>query len=203
MSTKKTVRILGTAPNLPEMPPTVGGVEVWAANDPKSYRKIHRPVYDEWTRWFNLHSRGYMQKRYPGGFNWYMKQDGTRPFYTQKFWSDIPGNQAFPRERIQTAFATEKGPMKYFTCSVCWLIAFAILEGFEKIELWGFRLSDSKPGERYLFERPCFFYWVEQARKRGIEVTYQAEIQALPPIAGDPDAYDGPLYGYHTKPELA
>ena len=90
---------------------------------------------------------------------------------------------------------------RYFTCTVTWLIALAIMEDFDRIELWGFQLVDKRSGN-HAFERPAFFYWVDQARKRGIEVTYQREIDAIPFVVGDPATYSGPLYGYETKPEL-
>lgn len=200
MSNPRTVRILGTAPNLDQMPPTSGGIELWPSNDPRTYRKYgnHPDILDNWTRWFNLHSRHHMEITYPRGFKWYLAQDGTKPFYTQKFWPDIPGCTVFPRDLIQEAFPTSPN---YFTCSVCWLIALAIVEGFERVELWGFLLKDFKRGEFYSYERPCFFYWVQQAKDRGIEVILQKEIQELPFIMGDPATYVGPLYGYETKPE--
>ena|SRR3990167_2402419 len=199
----KTVRILGMSTNLGEMPPSPKGVEVWPSNDPRGYRIRHPRVLvtDEWTRWFNLHSRSHMQVTYPAGLDWYKCLDGSRPIYTQKFWSDIPGCTEFPRQLIQETFATSKGPNRYFTCSVCWLVAFAILEGFERIELWGFQLSYRKPNEAYKFERPCFFYWVQEARNRGIEVWYQKEIESLPYEPGDAESYEGTLYGFETKPE--
>ena len=77
------------------------------------------------------------------------------------------------------------------------------MEGFERIELWGFALRDKphKPHNCYKFERPCFFYWVKQARDRGIEVTYQKEVEKIPFEPGDPATYDGPLYGYSTTPD--
>ena len=82
-------------------------------------------------------------------------------------------------------------------------MALAIYEGFEQIELWGFQLKNTKArySECYTFERPAFFYWVKQARDRGIEVTYQHEIEKLPFLPGDPTTYEGPLYGFSTKPE--
>lgn len=203
----RTVRILGTAGNLPDIPETPNGVEVWACNDPKSYQKFTLLPCQDYTRWFNLHSRAHMEAAYPRGFKWLLSQNGSKPFYTIKFWSDIPGCVEFPRQLIQETFATSKGPNRYFTCSVTWLLAFAILEGFERIELWGFRLRD-KPDrghECYKFERPCIAYWIEQARSRGIEIFYQQEVEELydagKMIAGTPDNYLGPLYGYDTRPE--
>jgi hypothetical protein len=200
----KAVRILGTAYNLSQIPlPHPEGVEVWCANDPKGYKHYLQAdvVEAQWTRWFNLHSRRHMAATYPRRLAYFLGRSDTRPFYTQKFWPDIPGCIAFPRDTIQEYFKTSAGPNRFFTCSVCWMIALAIVEGFDRIELWGFQLSDRKPGGRYVFERPCFFYWVQQARDRGLQVTYQAEVAQLPFAPGDPDTYDGPLYGYDTKPE--
>ena len=144
-----------------------------------------------------------MQETYLSSFMWHLTQDGSKPFYTQKFWPDIPGCIAFPRKFIQDYFATAKGPNRFFTCSVGWLLAFAIICNPKAIELWGFMLKDKpdRSNDCYKFERPCFFYWVQQARNRGIKVAYQQEITDLPFVPGDPDAYMGPLYGYSTKPE--
>lgn len=156
---------------------------------------------NEWTRWFNFHSKQHMLGTYPSAYSYYQTKAEGRPIYLLKTQPDVATSVAFPREKVQAAFATAKGPNRYFTCTVCWLIAFAILEGFERIELWGFELRDTKPGSTFRWERPCFFYWVKQARDRGVEVVYQEAVQRLPFEPGDPDTYDGLLYGYETKPE--
>ena len=144
-----------------------------------------------------------MVSTYPKGFAYYQDEAHGRPIYFQKVQPDVAASQAFPRETIQRYFAIDGKPNRYFTSSVCWMVALAIYEGFERIELWGFALRLTKPGrgDFYAFERPAFFYWVQQARDRGIEVTYQREIEELPFAPGDPTTYDGPLYGYATKPE--
>jgi hypothetical protein len=197
----KTVWILGTSSNLSGMPATTPiGINVWPSNDPRKYGRYRDRVKRDYTRWFNLHSRMWMSVKYPKSLRWHMEQDGSRPFYTQKRWKDIPGSVKFPRHAIQKRFRTATGLNRYFTCSVCWLIALAMLEKFERIELYGF-MFDNKPGAMYAHQRPCFFYWVYEARRRGIEVVLQPGVRKLPPIAGDPDTYDGPLYGFQTKPE--
>lgn len=201
----KTVKILGTAPNLADTyydtPVKGDGIEVWAANERRGIlKRCSSVIYqDEWTRWFNLHSRAHMDVAYPPTVAWYKLVD--RPVYLQLKNPDIPASVEFPRKQIQNFFAINGEPNRYFTCSVCWLIAFAIMEGFEKIELHGFMLSDRKPNDAYLFERPCFFYWVQEARNRGIEVWYPEAVEQLPFIPGDPSEYTGPLYGYDTKPD--
>ena len=202
---KKTVRIYGTAANLARTPPPSSkGVEVWLCNGILAYQRRLPVSMQEWTRWFNLHSREHMIKTYPDSYNFYRKHANGRPIYLQKVQPDIPTSVEFPRKEIQEYFATAKRPNRFFTCSACWMIALAIMEGFDRIELWGFELRDNKrnPGECFKFERPAFFYWVKQARDRGIVVTLTKEAEALPFLPGDPDNYTGLLYGYSTKAEL-
>lgn len=200
---KKTVRIYGLARNLGATPPPVEGEEVWISNYHKSYymRLGRLKETQEWTRWFNLHSTEHMKYKYPAGYEWYSKQ--TKPIYLRHVDPTIPSSVEFPRQQIQDFFGGPQigSPGRYFTCSVCWLIALAIVEGFERIELWGFALVDKphKPHICYKFERPCFFYWVQEARNRGIEVTYQKAIEKLPFEPGDPTTWTGPVYGYETN----
>ena len=204
-ATKKTVRILGLAANLSSTPAVSldSGIETWGAN-------YHGPYYarchwlrenDGWTRWFNIHSKQYMQRAYPHGYEWYKQWD--RPIYLRHVEPDVPGSIEFPRKAIQDYFGGPQmgSPGRFFTFTGGWLTAFAIMEGFQRIEFWGFRLADKppKPHECYKFERPCFWYWVQRARDLGIEVAYQKEIEAIPFEPGDPAEYTGALYGYGTN----
>lgn len=201
----KTVRILGAARNVRETPGETPGVEVWVANSPTTVMLRCPRAMNMWTRWFNLHSRAHMVGTYPAGFSYYQTATSERTIYFQKAQPDVPSSVTFPRKEIQARFATSKGPNRYFTCSVCWMIALAIYERFERIELWGFELRDTKPGSAFAWERPCVAYWIQQARAWGIEVFYQVEVERLyaagKMVPGDAETYDGPLYGYDTKPE--
>lgn len=190
---------MGTAPNLRNTPPPPDGVEVWCANAVRSYVRRCPQLMDndQWTRWFNLHGKPHMMSKYPDTYHWYRKQ--TKPIYLQRQQPDIPASLAFPRTAVQEFFPA---PMnRYFTCSGAWLIALAIMEGFERIELWGYEIRVTKPA--YAWERPNVFFWIEEARKRGIEVWLPPEFQPLAAgeKVGDPATYKGPLYGYDTKPE--
>lgn len=199
------------ARNLGVTPPPSPDMEVWLSNSPHGYQmRLPRSMEGrgEWTAWYNLHSRAHMEQRYPSGLQFYQQQDGTRPIYTQLFWPDIPGCVVFPRSEIQQAFPLANGsPNRYFTCTVAWLLAKAIHEKCDRIELWGFGLADKpdRHNECYKFERPCVGYWIKQARDRGIEVAYQQEIAQLLANGllepGDPNTYKGELYGYDTRPE--
>lgn len=189
----KTVQILGTASNLsacPELPgPFDGRCERWCCNSPRAYRVKWPKSLKTWTRWFNLHSKRHMLKTYPTWYTWYGQQ--SKPIYLQRVQPDVPSSQAFPAAQLIEFFGHQ-----YFTFSGAWLIALAIMEGFEHIDLQGFALQRDR---QHAFERPCFFYWVEEARRRGITVTYPSKVGAADP-AGDPHSYTGPIYGYQTTP---
>lgn len=202
-----TVRIYGAARNVREAPLRSGDpdVEVWLSNSTTTTLLRCPRAIHEWTRWFNLHSKQHIVGTYPSSYTYYQTEAAGRPIYLQKVQPDVPTSVAFPYKEIQAAFATAKGPNRYFTCTVCWLIAFAVYENFKRIELWGFELRDTKPGSAFAWERPCVAYWIQTAKDRGVDVFYQDAIQKLYDagklIPGNPDDYSDKLYGYETKPE--
>lgn len=181
------------APNI-EGTPTINGAERWCGNHPRSYRIKWPPALQTYTRWFNVHTINHIKTRYPSGYKWYTTQ--SKPIYLQEAQPDIPSSLTFPREQLQQHFATSDKPFGYFSCSAAWYIAFAIYEGFERIELWGFELS---LGWKYAYERPCFFYWVERAKSLGIDVYIPPNVIITDP--GDPETYTGHLYGYEPHNE--
>ncbi len=189
----RLVRITGTSRNLLQMPVQPKRAETWLCNDPAKYRFMP-PELLRWTRWFNLHSRYWMQRKYPLGLRWYMAQ--SRTVYMQRQWPDVIPSRAFPSELIQTTYAGPNGPMRYFTATLAWQIALAMVERFDIIELWGFSLTG-----RYVEQPPCIFYWIRRAQASGIEVRMQPGLAKLSIASGDPTTYTGPLYGYETKPE--
>lgn len=187
----KAVQILGLAPNIVDTP-TLEGSERWCSGVPRSYRlKGFSQALTTYSRWFNVHTIRHITTRYPSAYNWYTHQ--SKPIYLQSQQPDIPSSIEFPRTAIQEYFEGTK----FFTCSVAWQLAFAIMEGFTHIELWGFQLRRE---HQYDWERPCFFYWIEQARNRGIEVLIPPEVEITEP--GDPTTYNGPLYGYEPHSDF-
>jgi hypothetical protein len=184
----KTVQILGLAPNITRTT-TVPDTERWCTGYHRSYKIKWRDALTTYTRWFNLHTARHIRTRYPRGYDWYALQ--SKPIYLQEVQADIPASITFPRVHIQNNFSINGQPCRYFTCSAVWLIAFAIVEGFACIDLCGFQL---KRDRQYDFERPCFFYWVDQARQRGIEVLLPVDLDISLP--GNPLLYEGPLYGF-------
>lgn len=193
----KIVRILGNAPNLALMPPPAPGVETWCCNQRRGYLKWLPRIVEtsEWTRWFNLHSRKHMEETYRRDIDWYKQQ--VKPIYFQKHQPDIPASRPFPRAALQKHFRRDG---HYFVCSASWLIALALYEKFDIIDLWGIEIAKRKAA--YAWERPCMFYWINKAESLGTKVWRPDGLDWNLEEAGNPDAYTGPLYGYETKPEL-
>jgi hypothetical protein len=203
----KVVQILGAAPNIERcskaLPPDT---ERWCLNNPKIYENHLFPsALTTYTRWFNLHPRKQMEKLYPRSVEWFRHQD--RPIYLQEADRSIRTSRTFPKDEIIRVYDT-----RYFTSSVAWCIAFALfLQEFDRIELWGFYLSQTRapigddtelrPGDSlHGRQRPGVAYWVDRARRAGVDVWYPPEVDTFGPfVPGDAARYQGPLYGYETK----
>lgn len=77
----------------------------------------------------------------------------------------------------------EFGPY-FFTSSIAWMFAKAIVEGVEEIGLWG---ADMTAEDEYIAQRPGVQYFIWEAKKRGIKVTIPLESDVEEPPA---------LYGF-------
>ena len=208
----RTVQILGAAPNIERCPKALASdTERWCLNHHKIYENHLFPAaVTTWTRWFNLHPRKQIDTLYPRAVGWWREQD--KSIYLQEADPSIPTSRTFPREEIQRAFAIRGAPMRYFTSSLAWCLAYAaMLEEFDRVELWGFYLSQTRapvgddtelrPGDSlHGRQRPCAAYWVTRLRDMGLDVWYQPEVETFGPfVPGDAERYQGPLYGYETK----
>ena len=183
----KTVQILGFAPNVIKTP-DVEGAERWCMNNPRGMWGHYPHVSKGWTRWFNFHSMKHQLARYPHGVKWFREKDTSRPIYLQKVDPTIPASVAYPREAVMAHFANDGIPETFFTCSCSLMLALAIMEGFERIELYGFMC---KKDYEHAFERPCIAYWVGRARGAGISVYFPPGVDI---VTSDK------FYGWDTTP---
>jgi hypothetical protein len=60
------------------------------------------------------------------------------------------------------------------------LMALAMYEQFERIELWGYQFGEgsrasTERSRKYAFERPAMHYWIGRARQAGIDVVLPRE----------------------------
>ena len=136
--------------------------EVWGFNH----------LFDLWSvgrfdRWFELHDLGYLKKVEGMWADHLMKLRGIRmPLYMQKKHKDIPASRVFPREAIEKL--TPQG--WYHMSSVDWMLAFAILEGFKTVHIYGVSFGVDEAGQEPLTARACLEYWIGVAQGRGMAV---------------------------------
>jgi hypothetical protein len=151
-----------------------------------------RETLPDWDRWFDLHPvqpaphhRGILEKR-PEAWDWYQRQTGGRPIYLIDTDPSIPDSVAFPRDAVQRAFPEFGDLCTQFTVSVDWLIAFALMEGFERIVLNGI---GTRFDPDFQYEHMGIWHWLGFARGRGVDVVIEG-----------PSCYHQPqkVYGYEA-----
>ena len=141
-----------------------------------------------WSRWFELHSIAFDGIRYlrRGSDNFRGQQVQAYleslnalniPVYMQKPWNVIPNAVPYPLETIMKEF-----PRRYFTNTISWMIALAILEGFKEIGIYGVDMAVSSPlrqQNEYSHQRPSCEYFIGIAEGRGIKVHLPDECDLL------------------------
>lgn len=145
------------------------------------------------TRWFEMHSveqlkrcRGDRKTKMWYAEYWQFLSRLRVPVYMLKRHAEIPGSVAYPLEEAVRLFG------RCFTSSVSYIIALAIMAGYERIGLWGVDLSDK---EEYIYQRPAVQYLLGMAKKRGITVCLPKGCSIRVPNDPEP-VQTNVLYGY-------
>jgi hypothetical protein len=131
-----------------------------------------------WSRWFEIHNinfsnntyfrrgktdfRGQPVQQYLEGIN----ALGI-PVYMQRPWTIVPNSVQFPFKPIIDKYGT------YFTNTISWMMALAMIEGFKTIGVYGVDMAVSSPlrhQNEYSHQRPSCEYFIGMARGMGIEV---------------------------------
>lgn len=184
----KTVVLLGKAPRAERVATTA---EVWACNDFPT-RVPDGWAFDAWDRWFDVHTEAHIKKHRPEAWPWYrtngtgrrgvLSPYGCRPIYLHAQHHEIPGSVAYPLAAMQARFAWGGHPEEFFTSSFDLMLALALSEGFERIELHGVDLwdgvlavTDVAPHERRGQQRNGAHYWIGVARGCGVDVVIPDE----------------------------
>jgi hypothetical protein len=172
---------------------------VWSLN--QLYR--HIPRFD---RWFEIHSRPIFVAdivRDTHYVEWL--QTAPVPVYMMQTFPDMPMSVRYPIEQVgalqgipvaQTRAWYEglalpsatRGGGPYLQSAIGFMIALAILEGFEEIGLWGI---DLVVGGEYEYQKPNAEFWLGYAMARGIKVTIPKTSALLRQLY---------VYGYEVEP---
>ena len=140
------------------------------------------------TRWFEIHRiwqpkgakywlrRGKPQqyvdgKRKPVIYYLLKLHELNVPVYMHEKNPLIKQSTEFPFLECLNSF-----PYQYFTCTMAWQMALAILMGFKRIELHGMEVGDY--WERR-YQKPCLTFWMGLAIGKGIDVRTSLDSQLL------------------------
>lgn len=182
---KKTVAIVGSNPRTRDKAPFDDpSIEIWMFNS--------SPLADWCKRLdviFELHKR----EEYTFSFDsqaiywqWLRKNTGVR-VYMQEEDYQVPMSVKYPLEAICNRYLSHlrRGDEmnRYFTSSVCYALGLAVMQGFERIELYGIEMETNT---EYIYQREGVGLWVGIALGLGVEVWMPDDCAML----------NAPLYGY-------
>ena len=172
----KTIAIVGNSNGSHELPVFESDSEIWVFNG----RGATLPRYDAV---FQMHNDEYRYRE--GGWSRrFFRDNKTVPVYMSKIYPDVPMAKAYPFKEVfeMTKHVRYRDkPLKYFTSSIAWAIALAVLQDRPVIELYGIDMEN----EEYIEQKDCFAFWTGFAGGRGIELNINCA----------KDIFDRPLYG--------
>ncbi len=126
--------------------------------------QIHLPVI-----WRNPGNRND-----PHHYDW-LKSGNTPTILMQDKYEDVPNSVCYPLEDVI------KLGRKYLTSSAAYAIAWGIVSGYERIEIYGVEMATDT---EYAHQRPGVAYWIGFAEGAGVDVDYHGSLLT------------SPLYGY-------
>ncbi len=174
------IALLGSAPSSVKLAPfTDPSWKIWACS-PGAYPVIPTHFGKRLDAWFELHRWeppviGDADKQVPW-FSpeycaWMAKLEC--PVYMVDHTDDVPNSQAYPVEEMLERF----GPY-FFTSSLSWMFASALVAGATEIGLWGVDMSAT---EEYLQQRAGCHHFITLAKLMGIKVSVPPESDLLLP----------------------
>jgi len=159
---KKTVAMVGFSPSSrSEAPYDNPDIQIWTLN------KAHM---QDWMKRFDvifqLHTVEYLEKciGLSDGdrkhWDW-LKEKHDYPIYMQEKFKQFPSSMKYPLEQMKKQYGD------FFTGTPAYMMALAIHQGFERIELYGFDMASNTEYEK---QRDSMEYFIGMAEGMGIEV---------------------------------
>jgi len=166
---KRTVALVGMSPASCSLAPFQNSeVELWGCNESHAFKFFTRA-----TRWFQVHT-SYKQKvakrGVRGHYDWLRTNPWDIPIYTNLTAKDIKGGVVYPLAEVcELLEPVRRGEarIKYFNSSFDYMLGLALLEKFERIEVYGFDMAGDN---EYQKQKPSAEFWLGVAIGRGVEV---------------------------------
>jgi len=131
------------------------------------------------------HERGFLK----GHYDW-LRKNHDRPIYMLFDYPEIPNCSVYPLGDVSEQFFSNlrvgKKGLQYFSSSFAYMVALALHEDFDRIEVYGFEMSAD---DEYAPQKAGAEFWLGVLTGMGKELY-------LPP---DSQLLWGPLYGYQGR----
>ena len=146
------------------------------------------------TAFFQLHPRQSFiredNQNDPEHWKWLRKKHPF-PIFMQEKYDDVPSSIKYPWDKVVQEFGT------YFTSSLTYIMAWAYLEGYTKMELYGFNMASNT---EYIRQRANAHYFIGLMRGKGIDVYIPPECMLMRGYAEY--AYDDVMLGARQDLEM-
>ncbi|MFC2076630.1 hypothetical protein ACFLT7_06060 [candidate division KSB1 bacterium] len=165
----KKVIIVGFAESTRQLTPFHrSDYEVWGLNE--LYQAPWHGKYGQprWDRWFELHRPGESECSNRNLENFKHLSRLPCPVFMADRMPQVPNSVRYPIEAVQDAFPDMPNKAnRYFTNTISYEIALAIMEGYSEIRVYG---VDMAQASEYGVERPSCEWWMGVAYGRGIKL---------------------------------
>ena len=181
---KSKVAIVGFASSRDQAPFDNPEYEIWTVNNLHNFVPRQDRIFQVHQRWEwtpghgNVEEHGVKSEVHEK----YLQTCGIPVYCVQKF-DDIPTSIRFPIEEMTEEFGIQRTGHEdpdtrdgFWTNSISMMIALAIYEGFEVIEVYG---VDMAVDSEYHWQRPSCEYYIGIAKGRGIDVRLPPESDLL------------------------
>jgi hypothetical protein len=169
---KKTVAFVGMAVSSCALAPFEDpDVEIWALNEMHNWKWLKRA-----DRWFQIHAtqlwqRDLAKRNVYGHREWLKSNPLDIPIYMQYWNEEVPRSIAYPlREVCAKVFKNVRrgdDKLKYFTSTFAYMMGIALLEEFDRVELYGFEMAAN---DEYIEQKGCAEFWIGLAMGLGVEI---------------------------------
>jgi len=153
---RRKVAIVGFATNTLHLVPWFDPEwELWSLN------QGHMHFQRRSDRHFEMHMPEYTEDVRDPAYMTFLRGCPV-PIYMIDQRPDIPTSVRFPIEA-----ALQLAGRDYFTSSIAYMMAIALMDGFEEIALYGINLAI---GDEYFHQKACAEWWIGLAEGKGVKV---------------------------------
>ena len=138
-------------------------VEIWTLNH---CARLGLPRIDrlfDMHQWELIQDPHFLVREYQQDHHEYLREEHEFPIYMVEKYEAVPASVKYPFEKIKHL----GGKYRTFTSTFCYMIALAVYEGYERIEIYGFSMERET---EYEYQRESAVKWIAWAEGLGIDV---------------------------------